>query len=64
MLVFLPVNEGLQDLSVLSRDLSYTPISTILNSLRDTELILLMPRFSVETKIDLRPTLETVNLVL
>ncbi|XP_014296435.1 alaserpin isoform X2 [Microplitis demolitor] len=62
MLVFLPVNEGLQDLSVLSRDLSYTPISTILNSLRDTELILLMPRFSVETKIDLRPTLETLGI--
>ncbi|XP_057328835.1 heparin cofactor 2-like [Microplitis mediator] len=62
MLVFLPINEGLQDLSVLSRDLSYTPISTILNSLRDTELILLMPRFSVETKIDLRPTLETLGI--
>lgn len=63
MLVFLPTKEGLQSLSILSRDLSYTSISSILNSLRETELILLMPRFSVETKTDLRPTLETVNLI-
>ncbi|XP_074098921.1 uncharacterized protein LOC141527388 isoform X2 [Cotesia typhae] len=62
MLVFLPTKEGLQSLSILSRDLSYTSISSILNSLRETELILLMPRFSVETKTDLRSTLETLGI--
>ena len=62
MLVFLPHNEGLQSIHTLSRDLSYTPISVILGMLKKTELILTLPKFSIESKHDLRGVLESVSL--
>lgn len=62
MLVFLPHNEGIQSLHTLSRDMSYTPISRILESLRETELLVALPRFSVDRKHDLRSALESMGI--
>ncbi|XP_012284745.1 heparin cofactor 2 isoform X2 [Orussus abietinus] len=63
MLILLPSAEkGETALKTLSKDLSYTPISTLLGTLRDTEILLLLPRFAIESKLDLRPSLERLGI--
>lgn len=61
MLVFLPYREGLESLQALSKDMSFTPISTILANLTDTELLVGLPKFSINSKFDLRTALEHVS---
>lgn len=61
MLIFLPSNEQ-SDLQILSKDLSYVPMKTLLSSLNETELILAIPRFSIESKLDLHSPLIRVSI--
>lgn len=62
MLIMLPNSVGLQALNILSKDLAYTPISNILNSLLDEEILLHLPRFNIESKIDLLPVLVSLGI--
>ncbi|XP_034946955.1 uncharacterized protein [Chelonus insularis] len=62
MLILLPHREGLRSLLILSKDIAYVSISTIMNTLQDTELILQLPRFTIESKTDLRPALENMGI--
>ena len=62
MLLLLPRKQGYQALNDLSRDITFTPISTILASLKETELELAMPKFTIESKTDLKPYLIKVDL--
>jgi len=58
MLIFLPSHEENDPyLQILSKDLSYVPMRTLLTSLNETELLLAIPRFSIESKLDLRSPL-------
>ncbi|KAM0725674.1 Serine protease inhibitor 2 [Formica fusca] len=58
MLVFLPSHEDSDPyLQTLFKDLSYVPMRTLLTSLKETELVLSIPRFSIENKLDLRSSL-------
>ncbi|XP_011685298.1 PREDICTED: heparin cofactor 2-like isoform X2 [Wasmannia auropunctata] len=58
MLVFLPSHEESDPhLHILSNDLSYAPMRTLLTSLNETDLILGIPRFSIESKLDLHSPL-------
>ena len=63
MILLLPTNQGEHALHILSKDLSYIPVSVLLKSLRETEMLLQVPRFSIENKLDLRPALERVSLI-
>lgn len=60
MLIILPENPE-RGINALVRDLTHTPLSTIRESLQETEVIVSIPRFSIDTKMDLRPTLENVS---
>lgn len=63
MLIFLPSNEGTDPhLKILSKDVSYVPLRTMLSQLSETELVLSIPRFSIENEIDLRSPLMRVNI--
>ncbi|KYQ54644.1 Serpin B3, partial [Trachymyrmex zeteki] len=58
MLIFLPSHEESDPyLQILFKDLSYVPMKTLLTSLNETELILAIPKFSIESKLDLRSPL-------
>ncbi|KYM94473.1 Serpin B3, partial [Cyphomyrmex costatus] len=58
MLIILPSHkESDPYLQILVKDLSYVPIKTLLTSLNETELILAIPKFSIESKLDLRSPL-------
>ncbi|XP_012225010.1 uncharacterized protein Spn27A [Linepithema humile] len=58
MLIFLPAHEESDPyLQILSKDLSYVPMKTLLSSLNETEVLLSIPRFSIESKLDLRSPL-------
>ncbi|XP_011638346.1 uncharacterized protein LOC105428007 [Pogonomyrmex barbatus] len=58
MLIFLPSHEENDPyLQILSKDLSYVPMKTLLASLNETELLLVIPRFSIESKLNLYPAL-------
>ncbi|XP_012528497.1 uncharacterized protein LOC105832254 [Monomorium pharaonis] len=58
MLIFLPSHQESDPyLQILSKDLSYVPMKTLLTSLNETDLILAIPRFSIESKLDLRSPL-------
>ena len=59
----LPSRQGAHALHILSKDLSYIPVSVILKSLRVTEVLLQIPKFSIENKLDLRPALERVSFL-
>ncbi|XP_015514612.1 uncharacterized protein LOC107220504 [Neodiprion lecontei] len=61
MLILLP--ERLEDgIHALMKDLAHTPLPSIIGSLQETEVLLSLPRFSVETKIDLRSALEGLGI--
>ncbi|XP_012263958.2 uncharacterized protein LOC105690599 [Athalia rosae] len=60
MLFLLPDKED--GINGLSRDLSHTPLSLIMQSLKYTEVLLSVPRFTIESKMDLRPALENLGL--
>lgn len=63
MLVFLPSHEDSDPyLQTLFKDLSYVPMRTLLTSLKETELVLSIPRFSIENKLDLRSSLMRVSI--
>lgn len=63
MLIFLPSHEDSDPyLQILSKDLSYVPMRTLLTSLNETELVLSIPRFSIESKLDLRSSLMRVSI--
>lgn len=62
MLLLLPARQGEHALQILSKDLSYIPISTLFKNLRTTEILLQLPRFSIENKLDLRSALEHVRI--
>ncbi|KAL0100192.1 hypothetical protein PUN28_019549 [Cardiocondyla obscurior] len=58
MLIFLPSHQDSDpNLVTLSKDLSYVPIKTVLNNLNETELVLSIPRFSIQSKLDLQAPL-------
>ncbi|XP_071654183.1 uncharacterized protein [Temnothorax longispinosus] len=58
MLIFLPSHEESDPyLQILSKDLSYVPMKTLLTSINETELVLSIPKFSIESKLDLRSPL-------
>ncbi|XP_008207605.3 uncharacterized protein LOC100118367 [Nasonia vitripennis] len=62
MVVLLPQRLGEQALRDLSRDLAFTPVSVLLSSLQETEVLLQLPRFSIGNKVDLRATLEKLGI--
>ncbi|KAK0096551.1 hypothetical protein PV326_005172 [Microctonus aethiopoides] len=62
MLIVLPIYQGLQNLNIVSKDLAHKRISELLECLKDTELILQLPRFSIESKINLKPALESLGI--
>lgn len=62
MLLLLPARQGEHALQILSKDLSYIPISTLFKNLRTTEILLQLPRFSIENKLDLRSALEHLGI--
>ncbi|KAJ8686512.1 hypothetical protein QAD02_022306 [Eretmocerus hayati] len=62
MLVLLPRRIGTQALTDLSRDLAFTPISSVLASLKSTEVLLQLPRFSAASKLELAPSLEKLGI--
>ncbi|XP_015597657.1 uncharacterized protein LOC107268913 [Cephus cinctus] len=61
MLLMLPHRER-GNLQTLSKDLSYTPISVLLDGLQETELLLSIPKFTIESKMDLKPALEKLGI--
>lgn len=63
MLIFLPSNPGSDPyLQTLSKDLSYVPVSVLLANLMETEMLLAIPRFSIENKVDLQAPLMRVSI--
>ncbi|XP_046743281.1 serine protease inhibitor 27A-like [Diprion similis] len=62
MLILLPerVEGGLQ---ALVKDLSHTSLPHIVNSLQETEVVLFMPKFSIDTKMNLQSTLQNLGIV-
>ncbi|MDR2179380.1 MAG: serpin family protein [Synergistaceae bacterium] len=60
MLVLLPRKRG--DIENLEKSLSFSALEEILQSLKNREVVLFLPKFTVETKYDLRETLETMGL--
>lgn len=65
MLIFLPGHEETDPyLQILSKDLSYVPMRSVLSSLNETEMLLSIPRFSIESKLDLRLPLTRVSVNL
>lgn len=63
MLIFLPNRkEGGQTLRTLAKDLSYIPISALLAHLEETEVFVSIPKFSIESKLDLRSPLERMGI--
>ncbi|XP_029156604.1 uncharacterized protein LOC114929280 isoform X2 [Nylanderia fulva] len=64
MLIFLPSHEDSDpNLQILSKDLSYVPMRTLLSSLNETEIMLSIPRFSIESKLDLRSSLMRMGIL-
>lgn len=63
MLVLLPYrNSSNQGLRILIKDLSYIPLSTLLEQLHETEVYLSIPKFAIESKLDLRAPLERMGI--
>ncbi|XP_051162786.1 uncharacterized protein LOC127282533 [Leptopilina boulardi] len=62
MLLLLPARQGEHALQILSKDLSYISITTLFKNLLDTEILLQLPRFSIENKLDLRSALEHLGI--
>ncbi|XP_012064085.1 PREDICTED: uncharacterized protein LOC105627412 [Atta cephalotes] len=63
MLIFLPSHkESDPYLQILFKDLSYVPMKTLLTSLNETELILAIPKFNIESKLDLRSPLMRMGI--
>ncbi|XP_063977855.1 uncharacterized protein LOC135162870 [Diachasmimorpha longicaudata] len=62
MLAILPTKKGLQNLQNLCKDLAKTSVSAIMSNLLETEIILQIPKFSIESRIDLRPALESLGI--
>ncbi|KAL6427473.1 hypothetical protein ACFW04_008768 [Cataglyphis niger] len=64
MLIFLPSHEDSDPyLQTLFKDLSYVPMRTLLTSLKEIELVLSIPRFSIENKLDLRSSLMRMGVL-
>lgn len=64
MLIFLPSHEESDPyLQTLSRDLSYIPMKTLLANLYETDMVLILPRFSIESKLDLGAILMRVSCI-
>ncbi|XP_014481109.1 PREDICTED: uncharacterized protein LOC106747753 [Dinoponera quadriceps] len=64
MLIFLPAHEQSDPyLQILTKDLSYVPMKTLLASLMETEMLLSIPRFSIESKLDLRSPLMRMGVL-
>ncbi|XP_032678780.1 uncharacterized protein LOC116847660 [Odontomachus brunneus] len=64
MLIFLPVHENTDpNLQILSKDLSYVPMRTLLAALTETEIVVAIPRFSIESKVDLRTPLMNMGIL-
>ncbi|KAL2735249.1 antithrombin-III-like isoform X2 [Vespula squamosa] len=63
MIVLLPNNHDLDPyLQILSKDLSYIPMSALLANLYISEVNLILPKFSIESKLDLRSALEHLGV--
>lgn len=63
MLIFLPFHEESDPyLQTLSKDLSYVTMRTLLTSLNETELVLSIPRFQIESKLNLASPLMRVSM--
>ncbi|XP_047350131.1 uncharacterized protein LOC124949306 [Vespa velutina] len=63
MIVLLPNNHELDpNLQILSKDLSYIPMSALIANLYPTEVNLILPKFSIENKLDLRFALEHMGV--
>ncbi|XP_023244885.1 uncharacterized protein LOC106647876, partial [Copidosoma floridanum] len=62
MLMLLPLKTGMQALADLSRDMAFTPVSSVLAAMQDTELLLQIPRFSIGTKLNMQGKLSELNI--
>lgn len=63
MLVILPNNEKTDPhLQILSKDLSYIAISALLANLETSNVNVILPKFTIESKLDLRPALERMGI--
>lgn len=63
MLIFLPSHEESDPhLQTLSKDLSYVTMRTLLTSLNETELVVSIPRFKIESKLNLASPLMRVSM--
>ncbi|KAG7201539.1 hypothetical protein KM043_004290 [Ampulex compressa] len=63
MLILMPAHpEHDQDLRILSRDLSYMSMSFLLGNLQETEVLLSIPKFSIESKLDLISALTRMGI--
>ncbi|KAL7291382.1 hypothetical protein TKK_0014976 [Trichogramma kaykai] len=62
MLVLLPKTSDPAALHGLSRDLAFTPLTSILASMRDTEMRVQLPRFTIDTEIDLTNDLQKLGI--
>ncbi|EFN65867.1 Plasminogen activator inhibitor 1 [Camponotus floridanus] len=64
MLIFLPFHEESDPyLQILSKDLSYVTMRTLLSSLNETELVLSIPRFNIESKLNLASPLMRMGVL-
>lgn len=62
MLIFLPNHENDPHLSILSRDLSRVSMRALLANLEETDVLLSIPKFSIESKLNLRSPLVRVSI--
>ncbi|KAI4504439.1 hypothetical protein M0802_000910 [Mischocyttarus mexicanus] len=63
MLILLPTNKELDpNLTLLSKDLSYVSMSALLANLYLTEVNVIIPKFSIENKLDLKSTLISLGI--
>ncbi|XP_043487510.1 uncharacterized protein LOC122514639 isoform X1 [Polistes fuscatus] len=63
MLIILPNNKEIdQNLTVLSKDLSYVSMSALLANIYLTEVNLIIPKFSIENKLDLKSVLKSLGI--
>ncbi|XP_015190926.1 PREDICTED: uncharacterized protein LOC107074206 [Polistes dominula] len=63
MLIILPNNKEIDpNLTILSKDLSYVSISALLANIYLTEVNLIIPKFSIENKLDLKSVLKSLGI--
>lgn len=59
MIIIVPRTK--RDVQLLIRDLQQFSLEKLLSDLRETEVLLELPRFSIEYDVDLSPALQSVS---